>query len=77
MGANYRAAGRARSRAELVAKMGIVEEGADEAVYWMDLMVESGVLRHADAEGLLDEADQMLAMVVSSINTAKRAAAHK
>lgn len=71
VGANYRAACRARSRAEFVAKMGIVEEEADEAIYWMELLVESGVLRKSEAEGLLNEADQIVAMVVSSINTVK------
>ena len=77
VGANYRASCRARARAEFVAKMGIVEEEADEAIYWMELLVESGVLPQTKAQELLDEANQILAMVVSSINTAKRAAGHK
>lgn len=45
MGANYRASCRARSRAEFIAKLGIVEEEADESIYWLELFVESGILR--------------------------------
>ncbi len=43
-GANYRAACRARSQADFIAKMGIVEEEADESMYWMELLVSSGIL---------------------------------
>ncbi|MFZ2196586.1 MAG: four helix bundle protein, partial [Thermodesulfovibrionales bacterium] len=42
-GANYRAACRARSTADFIAKVGIVEEEADESIYWMELLVESGI----------------------------------
>ena len=42
VGANYRAACRAKSRADFIAKLGIVEEECDETVYWMELLVESG-----------------------------------
>ncbi len=72
VGANYRAASRARSQADFIAKMGIVEEEADESIYWMDLLVETDLVKQNLLTDLLNEADQILAMVVSSINTAKR-----
>jgi four helix bundle protein len=72
VGANYRAACRARSKAEFIAKMGIVEEEADESMYWLELITESGLLPVSETQALLDEAGQIVAMVVASINTAKR-----
>jgi four helix bundle protein len=51
--------------------MGIVEEEADEAIYWMELLIESGLVLKADIGNLLKEADQILAMTVSSIKTAR------
>ena len=71
VGANYRAACRARSRAEFVAKMGIVEEECDESVYWMELLIDSGQVEAALLEELVKEANEILAMVVASINTAR------
>ena len=44
VGANYRAACRAKSSADFIAKMGIVEEEADECLYWMELLIESGLV---------------------------------
>ena len=72
VGANYRASCRARSRAEFIAKLGIVEEEADESIYWLELFVESGILRQDRAAGLLREAGEILAMVVASIKTARK-----
>jgi four helix bundle protein len=71
VGANYRAACRARSRAEFVSKMGIVEEEADETVYWIEVLIEAGTVEREMVAGLLDEANQLLAMVVASINTSR------
>ena len=71
VGANYRAACRAKSRADFISKMGIVEEEADESMYWMELLIESRLVRHDDVADLLDEADQLVAMTVSSIQTAR------
>ena len=71
VGANYRAARRARSTAEFQAKLGIVEEEADESVYWMELIVESGLMKPALVEALLDEAREITAIIVSSIKTSK------
>jgi four helix bundle protein len=71
VGANYRAACRAKSSADSVSKMGIVEEEADEAIYWMELLVGSGCVGAAGVRALLQEADQLLAITVSSIKTAR------
>jgi four helix bundle protein len=72
VGANYRAACRARTPAEFAAKMGIVEEEADESIFWMELLVESGIVPAGKLESLMQEADEILAMVVASIRTTKR-----
>jgi four helix bundle protein len=71
VGANYRAACRARSKADFVSKMGIVEEEADETIYWMELLVDAGIVKRARIATLLDEANQILSIVISSIRTAK------
>lgn len=71
VGANYRAACRAKSPADFISKMGIVEEEADETIYWMELLVLSGLVRKSDITNLLDEANQIFAMTVSSIKTAR------
>jgi len=69
VGANYRAAMRGRSPADCIAKLGIVEEEADESLYWMDLLVCGELLPDADVTGLRQEADEILAMTVASIRT--------
>jgi len=74
IGANYRAACRARSRAEFVAKLGIVLEEADETVFWLELMQESGILSSQKLTPLTQEARELTAIFVSSICTAKRIA---
>jgi four helix bundle protein len=71
VGANYRAACRARSSAEFVAKLGIVEEEADESAYWIELLVEGQLVPAEDANPLLVEANAIVAIVVSSIRTAR------
>jgi len=72
VGANYRAACRARSQADFVSKMGIVEEETDETIYWIKLFVKAGLVNENDVSDLLEEANQILAMTVSSIKTARR-----
>jgi four helix bundle protein len=72
VGANYRASCRAKSQADFIAKMGIVEEEADETIYWMELLIESGVARSGALTELLNEANQIIAMTVASIRTARR-----
>lgn len=71
VGANYRAACRARSRAEFIAKMGIVLEESDETVFWLELMLEIKLIESQIAEALLKECNEITAMTVSSIKTAK------
>jgi len=72
VGANYRGACRARSQSDFIAKMGIVEEEADESAYWMEMLVDAGIVRADKLADLLDEANQLVAIAVSSIRTAKR-----
>lgn len=69
--ANYRAACRARSTADFNSKMGIVEEEADESVFWIELAVDTQMVNAERVSDLLDEANQLLAIFVSSINTAR------
>ncbi len=71
VGANYRSACRGRSQAEFVAKLGIVEEEADESIYWFELLVETGLVPVAMLRDLMREADEITAMVVSSIRTSR------
>ena len=70
-GANYRAACRARSRADFVAKMGIVEEECDETLYWMELLVESQKIAAKRVAVLMAEGEEILSMVVASLRTAR------
>jgi len=70
VGANYRAACRAKSAADFIAKMGIVEEECDECVYWMELLIEAGIVKENTLKDLMNEADQLLAITVASIKTA-------
>ncbi len=72
VGANYRAACRARSTAEFLSKMGIVEEEADECVYWLELIADSELLPVNRLQEILDEANQIVAMTVASIKTARK-----
>jgi four helix bundle protein len=71
VGANYRAACRAKSRADFIAKMRIVEEECDEALYWMEPLVEGRQGRAELVGDLIDEADEILSLVVASIKTAR------
>ena len=69
VGANYRAACRGRSASDVVSKLGIVEEEADEAIYWMELLLEAGILPTDHVSSLKKEANELLAMTVASIKT--------
>ncbi|MDJ0678135.1 MAG: four helix bundle protein [Calothrix sp. MO_167.B42] len=69
VGANYRAACRAKSTADLIAKLSIVEEEADETIYWLELLVESSLISFAKLKDLMQEASEILAMTVASIKT--------
>jgi len=72
VGANYRAACRARSRAEFVAKLGIAEEEADESGYWLELIIEGGLMPEKSVAALHKEAGEVLAIISSSRLTALR-----
>ncbi len=72
VGANDRAACRAKSVADFISKMGTVEEECDESIYWMELLEQSGKIQSAMLMPLKREASEILAMVVASINTARR-----
>ncbi len=73
VGANYRSACRARSPAEFCAKMGIVEEELDESLYWMELIIEAKLVSPKRLDPLRKEGEELLAMTVASINTARNA----
>ena len=72
VGANYRAACRGRSGAEFQAKLGIVEEEADESAYWIEMLSELGLVKTNLVEPLLREANEITAIIVSSIKTSRR-----
>ena len=69
--ANYRAACRSRSRAEFIAKVGVVVEEADETVFWLELLIEVGILKAARIEALIKEANELLAIFAASQRTAR------
>jgi four helix bundle protein len=68
--ANYRASCRARSQAEFIAKIGIVEEEADESALWLELLVESGIMPARKLSALLNEANELTAIMAASRKTA-------
>jgi four helix bundle protein len=72
VGANYRAAVRGKSRADFIAKMGIVKKECDETLYWMEMLIESGLAKPDLLKDLVDEGNQILSIVVASIRTARR-----
>ena len=69
--ANYRSACRARSRAEFISKLGVVEDEADETLFWLELMVDSKIVTLQRAEKLMKEADELTAIFVASLKTSK------
>jgi four helix bundle protein len=72
VGANYRAAGRARSRAEFAAKLGIVVEEADESMYWLELLSESKTVKAELLTDLQREAKELTAIFTTARQSAKR-----
>lgn len=71
VGANYRAACRGRSKAEFLAKLGIVEEESDESSFWLELIIESKMLPKKRVQSLLKECNEITALIVASIRTAR------
>jgi four helix bundle protein len=68
--ANYRAACRARSKAEFISRLGVVEEEADESALWLELIMESELMKKALVEPLWIEADELVAIMTSSRKSA-------
>ena len=71
VGANYRAACKARSRADFISKLGIVEEEADETVFWLEFLVRTNVMPERRMHDLIDEAKQLTAIFAASRRTAR------
>src|SRR5437588_2548721 len=71
VGANYRAACRGRSKADFIAKLGIVLEETDETLYWLELIIETEIMRASLLNPLMEECRELLAIFVASMNTAK------
>jgi four helix bundle protein len=72
IGANYRSSHRARSTAEFIAKLGVVEEEADETGYWLDLLIDSGHMKPTRLGPLQTECDEILSIVVATLKSTKR-----
>ena len=73
VGANYRSACKGRSKAEFIAKLGIVEEEADESIFWLELVMESGLMNEKKVSALHQKAKEITAIIAASRRTAKRA----
>ena len=72
VGANYRAAQRAKSKPDFISKMGTVLEEADECVYWIELLLEAGKASPSIVTQLHSEAAELVAITVTSLKTARR-----
>lgn len=72
VGANYRAACRGRSTAEFVAKLGVVEEEADESAFWMELITEGELMKSDLVNALWQEANELVAIMAASRKSASR-----
>jgi len=70
--ANYRAACRARSKAEFISRLGVVEEEADESALWLELVMEGELMKKDLVEPLWKEADELVAIMTSSRKSAGR-----
>ncbi|MFN2160887.1 MAG: four helix bundle protein [Candidatus Promineifilaceae bacterium] len=71
VGANYRAACRGRSTKEFIAKLGTVEEEADESLYWIELLAESKIVPRDTLAGIWREGNEILSIIVATIKTTK------
>lgn len=72
IGANYRSACRGRSKADFIAKLGIVLEEADETLYWLELLEETKIVKPELLKEIKKEASELIAIFVASLNTAKK-----
>jgi four helix bundle protein len=71
VGANYRSVCRAKSTSDFINKLRIVEEECDESLFWMELLVDNNIIKSSRLAGLMREANEILAIVVSSAKTAR------
>jgi four helix bundle protein len=71
VGANYRASCRARSQADFISKMGIMEEEADDSLFWIEILVESGIIKEELLKDLMKGADELTAIFTLSGKTAR------
>jgi four helix bundle protein len=76
VGANYRAVCRAKSTADFLNKLRIVEEECDESLFWMELLVENNLVKARRLTGLMKEGDELLAIVVASAKTTRASKEH-
>jgi len=70
--ANYRSACRARSKSEFISKLSIVEEAADETLFWLEVKKEMKIFQYEKLDAIMKENDEILAIIVTSIRTAKK-----
>ena len=73
VGAHYREASRARSTAEFISKLEVALQELDETLYWLELLEEEAIVPSASLTNLKAEAEELIAIFVSSVKTAKRA----
>jgi len=71
VGSNYRSVCRARSKADFIAKLGLVLEEADETLYWLELLAETQIMKNNFLRPMMKEADELVAIFVASLNRAK------
>tara|TARA_B100000959_G_scaffold41001_1_gene40747 strand:+ start:1005 stop:1253 length:249 start_codon:yes stop_codon:yes gene_type:complete len=72
VGANYRSGCRGRSKADFISKLGIVVEEADESDFWLELLIDGKIIKREWVEPLLKKAGELTAILISSVNTAKK-----
>ena len=72
VGANYRSACRAQSHVHFISKISVALEEADESLYWLELAVDSGVLKRDNVDHLFKEANELIAILASSLKTARK-----
>ena len=77
VGANYRSSIRAKSRADFISKLNVVEEECDESLFWMELLVENNYVKVRRLTSLMQEGDELLAIVVASAKTARASKEHR
>lgn len=75
VGAHYRSACRANSTVDFIAKMGIVKENANDCLYWMELLIESGLVAEPKLTSLMEEGNALVTLTTDSINTARQSTA--